>query len=328
LNEYRQGAEWDLVRTGPPRSGDRGGQVLETRGGRVELASLYRGTSGEPGLCVRSGAGFAAVADLASGAGSEELAGLHDVGELFALGESAVDELRRVAVGAAPTLGLDEARYAPPVNRPGKIVCVGLNYADHIAESGLTRPERIVLFAKFPSCLVGHGEGIVRHEITAQLDYEGELAVVIGRRARKVSADEALDVVGGYTIINDVSATDLQSAEAQWIRGKALDTFAPLGPVVVDAASALPIDEMRIRTIVNGEVRQDAGCSQMITSVPELIAHISQSITLEPGDIIATGTPSGVAQGMDPPPWLEPGDTVSIQVTGIGELTNPVVAPR
>ena len=192
----------------------------------------------------------------------------------------------------------------------------------------MERPERIVLFAKFSNALVGHGDPIVRPAITSELDYEGELAVIIGQRAANVPAGQALDFVGGYTIINDVSARDLQGAEPQWIRGKALDTFAPLGPVVLDAAAAPPVGEMSLRTLVNGEVRQYASCAQMITGVPELIAHISAGITLEPGDIIATGTPSGVALGMNPPVYLEPGDKVSIEVPGIGELVNTVASPR
>jgi len=237
-----------------------------------------------------------------------------------------VEQLRELAAAATASVAPDGVRYAPPVLRPGKIICVGLNYADHIAESRTGKPDRIVLFAKFPSCLVGHGDPIRYPAITTELDYEGELAVVIGREARSVPVDSALDYVGGYTVINDVSARDLQGTEPQWIRGKALDTFAPLGPVVLDAAAAPPVAEMRLRTLVNGEVRQDASCAQMITGVPELVAYISNGITLEPGDIIATGTPSGVAMGMNPPKWLQPGDKVSIEITAIGELVNTVAA--
>jgi 2-keto-4-pentenoate hydratase/2-oxohepta-3-ene-1,7-dioic acid hydratase in catechol pathway len=277
---------------------------------------------------VAAGDGFAAVDQIAAAAGADELAGLHDVGELFARGPTAVSLLRELAPGAQPSVDPASARYAPPVLRPSKIICVGLNYADHITESRMERPERIVLFAKFSNALVGHGDPIVRPAITSELDYEGELAVIIGRRAANVPAGQALDFVGGYTIINDVSARDLQGAEPQWIRGKALDTFAPLGLVVLDAAAAPPVGEMSLRTLVNGEVRQDASCAQMITGVPELIAHISAGITLEPGDIIATGTPSGVALGMNPPVYLEPGDKVSIEVPGIGELVNTVASPR
>ena len=183
-------------------------------------------------------------------------------------------------------------------------------------------PDRIVLFAKFPSCLIGHEDQIRYPAVTTQLDYEGELAVVIGRTARDVPVEQALDYAGGYTIINDVSARDLQGSEPQWIRGKALDTFAPLGPVVLDVAAAPAVADMRLRTLVNGDVRQDASCAQMITGVPELIAYISNGITLEPGDIISTGTPSGVAMGMNPPKYLQPGDKVSIEITAIGELAN------
>ena len=294
----------------------------------MKLAALYRGDADVPVLHVAAGDGFTPVDELAATAGATGLGGLRDVGDLFARGPAAVGQLRELASGAQPTVGAASARYAPPVLRPGKIVCVGLNYADHIAESQAQRPERIVLFAKFASCLIAHGEPIIRPAITSELDYEGELAVIVGRRASGVAAADALDYVGGYTIINDVSARDLQGAEPQWIRGKALDTFAPLGPVVLDAAAAPPVGEMTLRTLVNGEVRQDASCAQMITGVPELIAYISQAITLEPGDIIATGTPSGVALGMKPPVYLEPGDKVSIEISGIGELANTVAGPR
>jgi len=285
----------------------------------VRLAALYQGDETEPRLHVAVDGGFAPV----DGVG---LAGLRDVGDLYARGEEAVAALRELAATATATVAPDGAKYAPPVLHPGKIICVGLNYADHIAESRGVAPDRIVLFAKFPSCLVGHQDPVRYPGITSQLDYEGELAVVIGRTARHVDVEDALDYVGGYTIINDVSARDLQGSEPQWIRGKALDTFAPLGPVVLDAAAAPAVADMRLRTLVNGDVRQDASCAQMITGVPELISYISNGITLEPGDIIATGTPSGVALGMKPPVWLKPGDKVSIEITDIGELVNTIQA--
>ena len=294
----------------------------------MKLAALYRADAGVPSLHVAAGNGFTAVDELAAAGGAPDLAGLHDVAGLFARGPGAVGRLRELASGARASVDPASVRFAPPVLRPSKIICVGLNYADHITESRMERPERIVLFAKFANCLAGHGDPIVRPPITSQLDYEGELAVIIGRRAVSVPAGEALGYVGGYTIINDVSARDLQGAEPQWIRGKALDTFAPLGPVVLDAAAAPPVGEMTLRTLVNGEVRQDASCRQMITGVPGLIAHISAGITLEPGDIIATGTPSGVAMGMNPPVYLEPGDKVSIEIPGIGELVNTVAGSR
>jgi acylpyruvate hydrolase len=294
----------------------------------MKLAALYRDDAGDASLHLAVGDGFVAVDEILPG-----LTGLRDVGDLYARGPAAVAQLREAAgqlgdQAPGARVSQAEARYAPPVMNPGKIICVGLNYADHIAESKVERPSRIVLFAKFPSSLIAHGEAVIYPSITTELDYEGELAVVIGQRARNVPVESALDYVGGYTIINDVSARDLQSSEPQWIRGKALDTFAPLGPVVLDAAAAPPVAEMRLRTLVNGEVRQDASCAQMITGVPELIAYISAGITLEPGDVIATGTPSGVALGMTPPVYLEPGDKVSIEITGIGELVNTVAGPR
>ena len=192
----------------------------------MRLAALYRGDAGDPRLHVAVDGGFAACDELAAAARRPDLAGLRDVGDLYARGAGAVEQLRELAATATAGVGPDGVRYAPPVLRPGKIVCVGLNYADHIAESRTTKPERIVLFAKFPSCLIGYGDPIRYPAITAELDYEGELAVVIGREARDVPTESALDYVGGYTVINDVSARDLQGSEPQWIRGKALDTFA------------------------------------------------------------------------------------------------------
>jgi len=292
----------------------------------VKLAALYTGLGDESSLHLGVNAGYVSVDELARVAGSTRLLDLRDVGDLFALGDDAVEELRALSATATTPTVIAPPRLASPVRRPSKIICVGLNYMDHIEESGGKRPGRIVLFAKFPSCVVGSGEEIILPNITRELDYEGELGVVMGRRAKGVSAREALSYVGGFTVVNDVSARDLQIAEAQWIRGKALDTFAPIGPVVVDIASAPPIEEMRIITRVNGEVRQDASCSKMITSVPDLVAHISQSITLEPGDVIATGTPSGVALGMDPPVYLRSGDAVTVEIGGVGVLSNIVVA--
>jgi len=293
----------------------------------MKLAALRTGSGDGTALHVQTATGFASVDSLAHKTGKHHLAGIGDVGELFALGEDILEDLRSIAHDAPTTVSATEARFAPPVRRPSKIVCVGLNYLDHIQESGGTRPQNIVLFAKYPNCLVGHGDGVRLPPITQQLDYEGELAVIIGRRTSGVGVEDALGSIGGFSIINDVSARDLQIAEPQWIRGKALDTFAPLGPVVLDAAAAPPIGDMRIRTHVNGELRQDASCSLMITPVAELIAHISAAMTLEPGDIIATGTPSGVALGMKPPVYLQVGDTMTVSVDAIGELTNVIVGP-
>lgn len=292
----------------------------------MKMAALYTGDGERTSLHLLVDEQYFAVDGLAREPEFAHLRGLRDVGDLYSLGSTAVDELRALSVDTSQVEATSRVRLAPPVVRPSKIVCVGLNYLAHIEESGGTKPERIVLFAKYPSSLVGSGGHVRRPSFSTELDYEGELAVVIGRRTSAVSAEDAMGAIGGFTIINDISDRNLQITEPQWIRGKALDTFAPLGPVVLDAASAPAINDMRIVTRVNGEVRQDALCSLMITSVPELIAYISAAITLEPGDIIATGTPSGVALGMTVPKYLQIGDRVSVVIEEIGELSNEIVA--
>ena len=210
-----------------------------------------------------------------------------------------------------------------PIERPGKIICVGLNYRDHAAEAKLELPERPILFAKWPSALIGPGEPIVIPPIAHQVDYEAELGVVIGKRALTVSADHALDVVAGFVCVNDVSARDLQFADGQWTRAKSLDTFCPVSPLT-PAGSVGDPQRLRIRCLLNGEVVQDAPASQMVFAVAELIAFASEAIELEPGDLIATGTPAGV--GMARGRFLRPGDEVSVEIEGVGTLTNPVVA--
>ena len=211
-----------------------------------------------------------------------------------------------------------------PIDRPEKVVCVGLNYRDHAEEQGTELPEAPLLFAKWPNTLIGPGEPIVIPPITKQVDYEAELGVVIGRRVRGTSAENALDAVAGYLCLNDVSARDLQFSDGQWVRGKSLDTFCPVGPHFVSADDVQDPQALSIRALVNGEVLQDSNTSNMIFSVAEIVAHVSQAITLEPGDLIATGTPAGVGAFRDPPIWLEPGDEVTIEIESIGALTNPV----
>ena len=211
-----------------------------------------------------------------------------------------------------------------PIDRPEKVVCVGLNYRDHAEEQGTELPEAPLLFAKWPNTLIGPGEPIVIPPITKQVDYEAELGVVIGRRVRGTSAENGLDAVAGYLCLNDVSARDLQFSDGQWVRGKSLDTFCPVGPHFVSADDVPDPQALSIRALVNGEVLQDSNTSNMIFSVAEIVAHVSQAITLEPGDLIATGTPAGVGAFRDPPIWLEPGDEVTIEIESIGALTNPV----
>jgi 2-keto-4-pentenoate hydratase/2-oxohepta-3-ene-1,7-dioic acid hydratase in catechol pathway len=210
-----------------------------------------------------------------------------------------------------------------PIERPGKIVCVGLNYRGHAEEQGAEPPEHPILFAKWPTALIGPGDPILLPSISASIDYEAELGVVIGETARGVPVDEALDVVRGYVCANDVSARDLQLADRQFTRAKSLDTFCPVGELV--PASAVPDPQaLRIRCLVNGEVRQYSTTADMIFSVAELIAFVSEAITLEPGDLLLTGTPEGVGLFRDPPVFLADGDEVVVEIDEVGWLANPV----
>jgi 5-carboxymethyl-2-hydroxymuconate isomerase len=211
-----------------------------------------------------------------------------------------------------------------PIATPGKIIAVGRNYRAHVAEEDATLPAEPLLFAKLPSAVIPDGATITwSSSLTSQVDYEAELAVVIGRRARDVSPEHALDYVLGFTCLNDVSARDLQVRDGQWTRAKSLDTFCPLGPSLVTADEIADPGALRISCRVNGEVRQDASTSDLVFGVAELLAYCSRSFTLEPGDIIATGTPGGVGAFRDPPVFLADGDVVEVEIEGIGILRNP-----
>jgi 2-keto-4-pentenoate hydratase/2-oxohepta-3-ene-1,7-dioic acid hydratase in catechol pathway len=236
-----------------------------------------------------------------------------------------LDEAGRSPAGdARPFEGL---RVLAPAT-PSKIVAVGQNYLDHVREQEVDPPEQPLLFAKFPSSVIGLGEQIRWTDgITEQVDYEAELAVVIGRRAARVSVDEALGHVLGYTCANDVSARDLQFGDGQWTRGKALDRFLPLGPVLVGADEVDDPQDLAIRCRVNGELVQNASTSEMVFSVAQLIAYISEAFTLEPSDVVVTGTPKGVGYFREPQLFLRPGDLVEVEVGDFGRLANPVGEP-
>ena len=214
------------------------------------------------------------------------------------------------------------------ITRPGKIVCVGLNYLDHAQEGGMELPTAPLLFAKWPNTLIGDGEPIVLPPEATEVDYEAELGVVLGRTARRVAERDALDHVEGYICVNDVSARDMQFGDGQWTRGKSPDTFCPVGPRLVPREEIDDPQALAIRCILNGEAMQDSSTAQMIFSVAEVIAYTSQVITLEPGDLIATGTPAGVGVFRDPKVLLKDGDEVSIEIEGLGTLTNPVEKER
>ena len=256
--------------------------------------------------------------------------GLISVLELIEHGADAQDRVRRFVSSHSKSYGLDPAgvKFEAPIPRPPKIICIGLNYRDHAAESKLPLPEVPTMFAKFPTSVVGPGHPIVLPKNSSKPDYEAEFAVVIGRRGRHIAEEDWRDYVFGYTILHDVSARDFQMATSQWMIGKTFDTFAPTGPVIVTADEIADPHNLRISLDINGETLQDSNTSNLIFKIPQLLAYLSSVFTLEPGDIIATGTPAGVGFARKPPRWLKPGDQVRIQVEGIGELVNPVVAEQ
>jgi 2,4-didehydro-3-deoxy-L-rhamnonate hydrolase len=215
---------------------------------------------------------------------------------------------------------------ALPIERPSKIVCVGLNYRDHAEEQGAELPTAPLLFAKWPSSLVGPGEAIVLPRTSTRVDYEAELGVVIGERVKGVSEENALEAVLGYLCLNDVSARDFQFGDGQWTRGKSPDTFCPVGPRLVPRDEVPDPQALGIRCLLNGEVMQDSTTANMIFSVAEVIAYASATSTLEPGDLIATGTPAGVGVFRKPPRLLQDGDEVTVEIESVGALTNPVRA--
>lgn len=245
--------------------------------------------------------------------------------DVLALGEDARPVLERAARSAARRVPLGTARLGAPVGRPPAFLGIARNYADHIAELGVERPAVQTWFAKLPTCVVGPGDAIEVPDASAQVDYEGELGVVIGRRCRHVPRSRALEVVAGYTVVNDVSVRDWQRATPTMLLGKGFDTHGPMGPWVVTADEVPDPQSLRVRTRVNGGLRQDGTTADMIFSVAEMVAHLSTVATLEPGTVLATGTPAGVGAASDPPRWLVAGDTVEVEVEGVGVLANPVV---
>jgi 2-keto-4-pentenoate hydratase/2-oxohepta-3-ene-1,7-dioic acid hydratase in catechol pathway len=223
------------------------------------------------------------------------------------------------------SLPLADVHLLAPLPNPPKIVAIGLNYMDHCREQNVPVPERPVVFTKFPNAIIGPGEAITwEPALTQQVDYEAELAVVIGKAARNVAKEHALEYVFGYTAINDVSARDLQFSDGQWVRAKSLDTFCPMGPVLVTADEIPDPQALKIRCLVNGRTLQDSSTSEMIYSTSYLISYLSRSFTLLPGDIISTGTPHGVGLFRNPQVFLQNGDQVVVEIDGIGTLANPV----
>jgi acylpyruvate hydrolase len=248
----------------------------------------------------------------------------------FLAGGDEAQALARAALDdrpAAAQVSLAAVRLAAPVPAPGKIIGVGRNYADHSAELGGDLPKYPLIFAKWANTVIGPGEAIVLPKISEQIDYEGELAVVIGRRAHDVREAEALHYVAGYTAFNDVTARDIQYRTTQYTLGKTLDTFGPMGPAVVTTDEITDPQNLGIRLSIGGETLQSGHTGRMIFSVAYLVSYLSAIMTLEPGDVIATGTPAGVGYGRKPQRWLRAGDIVRVEVDGVGVLENPVVRP-
>jgi 2-keto-4-pentenoate hydratase/2-oxohepta-3-ene-1,7-dioic acid hydratase in catechol pathway len=255
-------------------------------------------------------------------------AGLESMVSLIAGGAEAMDRVSRWIVHAPGSERWEpgKVQLLAPIPHPPKVICIGLNYRDHAAEGKMAIPEVPTVFSKFHTAVVGPGHPIVLPKNSAKPDYEAEFVFVIGKGGRHIPEETWREHVFGYTMMNDVSARDFQMATSQWTMGKTFDTFAPLGPDIVTADEIADPQNLAISLVLSGEVMQDSNTREMIFPLPRLVAFLSSVFTLEPGDVIATGTPAGVGFARKPPRWLKPGDQVTVRVEGLGELTNPVVA--
>lgn len=274
-----------------------------------------------------------AVLDVKHAAEALSIEGVPQTPEaLFVQGEAALSALDTLVSRAQATsreepwwLDEDQLVLGPCIPNPEKIVCVGLNYRKHAAESGAEPPETPVLFSKFANTVAAPNEGVPLPTVATEYDYEAELVIVIGRKAKNVSVADAPEYILGYCNGNDISARDLQMLTGQWLLGKTLDKFMPLGPYLVTADEVGDPQNLAIRCWLNGELRQESNTADMIFSVPEIVSYVSQHMTLEPGDIISTGTPEGVILGMPEKTWMKPGDVVTVEVEGLGRLTNTMI---
>jgi 2,4-didehydro-3-deoxy-L-rhamnonate hydrolase len=255
----------------------------------------------------------------------------NDMRSFLEQGDSAMEMARGLAKeGASSSISLANVRLLAPIMNPSKVVAIGLNYMDHIREQGIKAPSLATMFAKYPSSIVGPGDEIRWDPaLTSKVDYEAEMAVVIGKRAYRVQEADAYDYIAGYMNCHDVSARDLQLEKGdQWIMGKSLDTFCPLGPYLVTKDEVVDPHNLRIRCSLNDQVLQDSNTKELLFKIPYLIAYLSRSFTLMPGDVITTGTPDGVGAFRKPPIWLKHGDEVTVEVEGLGKLTNSCVEER
>lgn len=296
----------------------------------MKLLTFYKET--EQRLGIKTEAGIIDLISALQTAPAENIATTME--ELFERGESALEDLKqyieqlKIDRKQSYVLQEDTIKFAPAIPNPSKIICIGLNYKKHADETGLPYPEYPVLFNKFNNALAAHQEEVVVPRVTERLDYEVELGVVIGKRAKYVSEAEALDYVFGYCTTNDLSARDLQKRASQWLTGKSGDGFAPVGPYIVTKDVIEDPNHLQLTTKVNGELRQNSNTKDMIYNVEELVSYISQFMTLEPGDLIMTGTPEGVIIGkpIEERVYLQPGDEVTVEVEGLGALTTTFIA--
>lgn len=245
--------------------------------------------------------------------------------EFLATGQSALNALQQLIDSQQARIPLNKVKLLAPVPRPGKFLGIGLNYADHIAETALEKPEYPTFFTKHSSCVIADGDAIHRPKVSEKLDYEVELAFVIGKRCRHVSLENAHQVIAGYTLVNDVTVRDWQFRTPTWVIGKSFDTHGPMGPWIVTTDEISDPHNLTLKTWVNDELRQSSNTRHMIFNIYQMIAYLSQAMTLEPGDVIATGTPSGVGVKMQPRGYLKAGQVVTIEIEKVGRLTNPVI---
>lgn len=294
----------------------------------MKLVTYYHHTEPVLGLVVKD-----RVVDLRSAYQQRSPDGPHPPKDMLTLIQGDLDSwetLRQTAAWAeanevSESYPLSGVKLSMPITNPSKIICVGLNYMDHCVEQNIDVPKSPVLFVKFPSSLIGHEEPITwPGEISSQVDYEAELAVIIGREARNVSADRAYDYIAGYSILNDISARDVQFGDQQWVRGKSFDTFCPMGPFIVTPDELGDPMNLPIKLRLNGETMQDSNTREMIFKLPYLIEFITKTCTLLPGDVISTGTPAGVGIFREPKVLLKPGDLLEVEIEGLGLLRNPV----
>lgn len=263
--------------------------------------------------------------------GDQEIIPLHAAGVscLYSLiqgGAAALDRVRAFAATASARVALDAVRILAPIHRPPKFICIGLNYRDHAIESGMAIPEIPTVFNKFPNTVIGPGDNIVLPAMSEQPDYEAEFAFIIGKTGKHIKGEDWRDYVYGYTCVNDVSARDIQlKGTTQWLMGKTFDTFAPMGPYIVTADEISDPHNLNIKLILNGQTLQNSSTKELIFNIPQLLEHLSKVVTLEPGDIVSTGTPPGVGFARKPPVYLKAGDSCTVEIEGLGSLTNPVI---